>query len=816
MTASSEETRAQPVEVTCPGCFRPREWDAAGVCPICHYRANAEGRSAALLPVGTQLKGYVVGEKLGQGGFGITYRGFDVTLKMKVAIKEYYPSEFVGRSTDRKTVVLNSRDHEEPFHYGLRTFLQEAQTIAQLRHPHLVRVVNFFELNDTAYLVMDYYEGEDLARHLKPPRKGQPGVHLPWRRAIKLLLPVLGGLEKVHQAGFMHRDIKPGNLYLTRDDELILLDFGSARQVTGTHTRSLLIYSEGFAPYEQYLQGHLNRQGPWTDVYAVAATLYFMLTAHRLPSALDRKQATLLQQPDALKPARHYLPDLPPTLDAALLRALAVEPEQRLQSIAVFKQHLETALAEEDKPRPKPSPEPPTRPQATPQPPIPPKAAPAQPVKPRPEAPPPPKVAPERPAKPNWGDATMAIAAVGLIAWGGWSIGLRAPPDLPKPPKVATPSVVEPQPIAATPPVVATPPTVEPHAYLTVKTEPPGAQVRIMNIGSAYRDGIELVPGDFDIEVSASGYKTDRAWHTLAAGAQELKITLPAKPSAPAVLPRSSFESEMVRVPAGCFQMGSPGSETGRDEDERQHQVCVDAFEIGKDEVTVGEFRRFVETTGYKTDAEKNAGGQDGCFIAYREGSTWKYDFRAGYHHWKNLNFQQGDDHPVVCVSWNDANAYVKWLSDQTGQRYRLPSEGEWEYAARAGTTTARYWGDDPDQACRYANVGDRTVKKIFPDWTIHDCTDGFVYTAPVGSFQANAWNLSDMLGNAWEWTCSAYDENYGGAELKCVDKDTSGPRSFCGGSWFYGPARVRSADRNGGSPAYRSYDLGFRLARFL
>ncbi|HRZ53405.1 MAG TPA: serine/threonine protein kinase, partial [Candidatus Contendobacter sp.] len=98
MTAPSEETRTQAVEVTCPGCFHPQQWDAAGVCPICHYRASMEGRSTALLPVGTQLKGYIVGEKLGQGGFGITYRGFDVTLKMKVAIKEYYPSDLVGRS----------------------------------------------------------------------------------------------------------------------------------------------------------------------------------------------------------------------------------------------------------------------------------------------------------------------------------------------------------------------------------------------------------------------------------------------------------------------------------------------------------------------------------------------------------------------------------------------------------------------------------------------------------------------------------------------------------------------------------------------
>ncbi|MCC6136282.1 MAG: serine/threonine protein kinase [Candidatus Contendobacter sp.] len=210
----------QTVEVTCPGCFHPQRWDPAAACPICHHRANAEGRSGALLPVGTQLKGYVIGEKLGQGGFGITYRGFDLTLKMKVAIKEYYPSEMVGRSTNRNAVVLNAHDHEELFQHGLKAFLKEAQIIAQLRHPHLVRVLNYFELNETAYLVMDYLEGEDLAKHLKPP-KGQRGIQMPWPRAIKLLLPVLEGLYRVHQAGFMHRDLKPGNLYLTKDDELM-------------------------------------------------------------------------------------------------------------------------------------------------------------------------------------------------------------------------------------------------------------------------------------------------------------------------------------------------------------------------------------------------------------------------------------------------------------------------------------------------------------------------------------------------------------------------------------------------------------------
>ena len=532
MSAPSDPTHA--VEVTCPGCFHPQQWDAAAACPICHHRANAEGRSGALLPVGTQLKGYVIGEKLGQGGFGITYRGFDLTLKMKVAIKEYYPSELVGRSTNRKAVVLNGQDREDLFQYGLKTFLQEAQTIAQLRHPHLVRVLNYFELNDTAYLVMDYYEGEDLSKHLKPP-KGQAGVQIPWRRAVKLLLPVLDGLQKVHQAGFMHRDLKPGNLYLTNDDELIVLDFGSARQVTSNHTRSLLIFSEGYAPYEQYLQGHLNRQGPWTDVYGAAATLYFMLTARRLPSAMERKQAELLQQPDPLHPARHWIPDVPEALDAALRRALAVEPDQRFQSMAEFKRPLEAVLTVEESTRPQPSPQP--------------KAAPEPPIKPPPTPLPEPKAAleppklkpgpeppnPKRSPPPKRRTAVAALAVIGLAGLGGWWLWKEfgVPPKLPETSIVVAPPVV-------TPPVVETPPTVaptvaEPRAYLTIKPTPATAQIRIMNIGPAYQDEIELTPGDFDLEVSAPGYQTYRGWRTLAAGVQEVAIVL--QPNPPASLP---------------------------------------------------------------------------------------------------------------------------------------------------------------------------------------------------------------------------------------------------------------------------------------
>ena len=285
-------------------------------------------------------------------------------------------------------------------------------------------------------------------------------------------------------------------------------------------------------------------------------------------------------------------------------------------------------------------------------------------------------------------------------------------------------------------------------------------------------------------------------------------VVTPAAPSDPALRP------DLVRIPAGCFQMGSPGSETGREEDERQHRVCVEGFEIGQDEVTVSEFKRFVNATGHRTDAERNAGGSEGC-VAW-SAATGKWDWRAGLS-WRNPGFPQRDNYPVACVSWNDAVAYTAWLSRETGQRYRLPTEAEWEYAARAGTTTARYWGENPDQACSYANVADQTQGPEGNSWTQkHECNDGYWYPAPVGRFQANDWRLNDMLGNVWEWTCSAYDKDYGGAEKECTNKNTTGPLAVRGGSWYNGPDWVRSALRFGDSPTYRNGLVGFRLARSL
>ena len=209
--------------------------------------------------------------------------------------------------------------------------------------------------------------------------------------------------------------------------------------------------------------------------------------------------------------------------------------------------------------------------------------------------------------------------------------------------------------------------------------------------------------------------------------------------------------------------------------------------------------------TQYKTEAEKSGG----CY--YWTGSEWKEDTGK---HWRNPGFSQTDDHPVVCVSWSDAMAYVDWLSKQTGKTYRLPTEAEWEYAARAGTTTARYWGDDPDKGCAFANGADQTAKAQFEWTTIMECQDGYVYTAPVGRFRPNAWGLYDLLGNVWEWTCSGYDKDYGGSEQRCLSKSATGPCVLRGGSWFLAPRWVRGAARDRNHPRLRLTDRGFRLAR--
>jgi formylglycine-generating enzyme required for sulfatase activity len=289
----------------------------------------------------------------------------------------------------------------------------------------------------------------------------------------------------------------------------------------------------------------------------------------------------------------------------------------------------------------------------------------------------------------------------------------------------------------------------------------------------------------------------------------------------------------LVLIPAGEFTMGSRESAQqtaalfnttyGGDaikadwfKDERpQHRVRIaKPFYLGACHVTRGQFRRFVADVRYTTDAEKG-----------EKPGTWGWNpekkrlqFNKEYT-WRSAGFEQSDEHPVVNVSWNDAVAFCKWLSRKQRNTYRLPTEAEWEYACRAGTPTRYSSGDDPETLAKVGNVADATATQQFPDWknTIH-ASDGYVFTAPVGSFKPNAFGLYDMHGNAWQWCADWYGAEY--YSTSPAD-DPHGPdsgkfRVLRGGSWFCWPSGARSATRMGGAPGDRfSFgSTGFRVAR--
>lgn len=262
---------------------------------------------------------------------------------------------------------------------------------------------------------------------------------------------------------------------------------------------------------------------------------------------------------------------------------------------------------------------------------------------------------------------------------------------------------------------------------------------------------------------------------------------------------------QLLVMPAGEYAMGSPAEEFNHQSYEApRHRVRIGyAFAVGKYAVTVGEFARFVADTGY------NAG--DKCFTG--EGGEQPRSGRD----WRNPSFAQTSDHPVVCMSWTDAQAYVTWLSKTTGHSYRLLSEAEYEYVDRGGTTTSYFWGEDASAACAYANGADADAKAALTHIiTANTCHDGYVFTSPVGSFKPNPFGLYDITGNAWSWLADCWNENYVGAP-------TDGSINLAGdckqrplrrGSWSARPTILRAAERIRYDVDVRVDDHGIRVAR--
>lgn len=308
-------------ERICYGCFSEKE--PGTVCPVCGFD-EAKQQPYLALPLGTIVNGrYLIGKVLGIGGFGITYLGFDLTLEIKVAIKEYMPSAMATRNTDRYTVVLTSHQ-EKDYQSGMERFLEEARILAKLQNtPNIVSVQNYFRENNTAYFVMEYVDGTSLKAYL-----AAHGEKISCEEALKILLPVMNALVSVHSMQLLHRDISPDNIYLTADGDSRLLDFGAARFASGDGKSVSVILKHGYAPEEQY-SSHGN-QGPWTDVYAMGATLYRCITGVLPPDSIERIHGDTLKRPSELGIS------ISPAIEQAILKALSIRTEDRFMSMEAF------------------------------------------------------------------------------------------------------------------------------------------------------------------------------------------------------------------------------------------------------------------------------------------------------------------------------------------------------------------------------------------------------------------------------------------------------------------------------------------------
>ena len=805
------------------------------------------------LPRGFRLQEYELTEVLGTGGFGITYLGFDHNLDKNVAIKEFLPDDIAARMRDN-SVCPKASYYRDNFKWGLNRFLDEARTLGRFDHRNIIKVHRFFEAHGTAYIVMEYAEGMTLSEFLQ--RK-----HTLNEAELKeILYPILSGLAVVHGADFLHRDIKPGNIILRDEDQSpVLLDFGAARQAIGAKSRSVTsIITPGYAPIEQYSKR--GNQGAWTDIYALGAVCYHALTGQVPYDATDRVRVDPLEP--AVERCRNQAAD---GFLSAIDWALRVDEQERPQSVVAWRAALEGDQPESPPDLPQgpvggPGVEKPLRRlkriggwtagaaailalliagvyliheyvHPSEQQPV------THEVESETETESEAEIArQEEEARQREERISVLLSGAredlasdrltspaGVNAWEKYREVLELSPGHPEATSglesifgryermfdaalarkefyraqrfVSRIRQVRPDApvLASLEARLSSARSAERRRQVEQETER-GRQARI----GAFKNRFEaaLSAGNFAVAgeyvdsmraVGADATVLSEAEGRLSASREEAgpggRLAVGRKFRDCALCP------EMVIVPSGSFRMGSPGSEEDRDDNEGpRHDVRIDyRFAVGLYEVTFAEW-----------DACANGGGCSGYFP---EDEGWGRGNR-----------------PVINVSWRDAQEYIKWLSEKTGSSYRLLSESEWEYAARAGTATARYWGESSEDQCGYANGADEAAQQYNSSWAVASCDDGTYRTAPAGSYVSNEFGLHDVLGNVWEWVADCWNGSYAGAPVDGRARETGdcSKRVLRGGSWFNGPGFLRSALRYRNATGYRSNLSGFRVARTL
>ena len=755
------------------------------------------GRRDAL-PIGTVLRDFTIQAVIGHGGFGIVYRAGHTELDLTVAIKEYLPVELAVR--EGTTVQPRSGTERKDFEEGLRRFRDEAQALIDFdSHPSIVSCREFFRAHGTAYLVMGYEDGESLAEVLA--RREAEGRPFAAADLLGVMEPVLDGLERVHGAGVLHRDIKPSNILIRRrDGRPVLIDFGAAKQATARFSKSQAPYTEGYAALEQVADA--GRLGPWTDMYGVGAVMWRMVAGGKRPwepphpvRVEQRSHAVVGGTVDPM-PAASELGNgrFPSQLLEVIDRCLRLRETERVQG----SRELLEALHEVSEPLPADG------------------AEVARPLD-------------ERSGARRWESGARAVPASALsrTGWrrGGWialagmAVGLGLVVSTwwssgseetvrDQAPAGASDGLGGESGVTERGEAVDSVPSSDqrsgnresPAAVNGTAQDPDPT-----GIGSGRKEEVAAAESgrnsDVGFEVRPEGAQHSlvepwiRDWDALddirdpgfattaqayieqyeevpeasvwVAKAEGLLAEL-TELEAASTTQREAGESwmnalgmEFVWIPAGTFLMGSPMNEEGRNNDERQHEVRIsDGFWMGKYEVTQGEWEAVMGT---------NPSHFSDC----------------------------GPRCPVESVSWEDTQEFIRRMNAResgSGYVYRLPTEAEWEYGARAGTTGARYGALDAI-AWYFANTGAAKTHR-------------------VGQKRPNAWDLHDMLGNVWEWTGAWYGVYPSGTVTDPEGPESGSTRVYRGGSWLNYARHVRSALRGISSPGGRDNDIGFRLVR--
>ncbi|GGY36976.1 bifunctional serine/threonine-protein kinase/formylglycine-generating enzyme family protein [Pseudoduganella albidiflava] len=720
------------------------------------------------LPVGTRLGEFEITGVIGQGGFGIVYLARDHVLGRDVALKEYMPAAFAGRDDTHVTIL--SENYAETFMLGLQSFVKEAQLLAKFDHASLVKVYRFWEANGTGYMAMPFYDAPTLKQMLKDDY--HTWADEAWLK--NFLGDVLDALQVLHAKQCYHRDIAPDNILMLERRKPVLLDFGAARRVIGDMTQALtVILKPGFAPIEQYGEMTNISQGPWTDLYALAAVVYYIITGKVPPAAMSRLVSDSLVPLSVTAPEGFSVPFL-----LALDAALSVRPEQRPQSVAQFRAMLglppgsdtggsttiappgagshgglagppatgraaATALTGAAPASRQPAGPPATEPAAT---------GPAT----TGQSLPPVSIHPtSRPAAP------VQDLEVTVIPTHPHGSVRRGPPAAPEEP---------PAPPATVPPTIM-PPAMEPPASEPVqpKKRPvafiAGGGLALLALGAAL-----LWPRDEQLPPAVQAAAVPTAVAPPAAATPVALPVAPVPPACPLKLADGTPACPvMVAVAGGSYRMGAmPNDPNAAAEEFGAVAATLAPFEIAAREVSVQDWQLCVDDGACKAPA----GG------AAADGKL-----------------------PVTNVSWDAARQYIGWLSDKTGTPYRLPTEAEWEHAARGGAATTFPWGDVIGEGNAHCGQCASPLPISGP--------------APVGSFKDSR-GLHDMVGNVYEWVDSCWH----GSHADAPSKPDAGESAACqkkvqkGGAFDSPEADVRPIARTWGNRADADPRVGFRLAR--